>query len=593
MRSFKAFINAIRYCLRLSWKTSWFYTVVRLAALFAIALIPYISMFATKHLIDMLSTGQSIQASMFVLPLLAIALGGFLSAVSGKVIQYMQTVHNDMLTNRIALNLMNKTTTMDMEFFDSPDYLDTLQAVSIDSMSLVNIIWNVFTAISYLITYISAVVMICTYSWVYALVLTIAAIPSALVTQKYTQTLYRWRLDHMNDERQMSYFRGISSDRDFASDVRLYGLGQFFVKRYQDIWTAFFTGRKSVQRKQLFTALLVSLLPEICVFFLLLDITASILGGSNSVGDFTLYTGLFATLTTSVYTLISALASVYEDKLRVDTVQKFEARENKVQDTGTLQLVPGSMEIEFENVSFCYPNFGQDVLKGVSFKLAPKEKACLIGLNGAGKSTIIKLLLRFYDPTSGAIYVNGKDIRSYSLLSLRRGISTFFQEFVTYALPLRENVAISDPGRARADDTHIFELLQLVGAQYLPGKLPNGLESYIKKVFDDKGYEPSGGEAQKIALARALYRKCNLIIFDEPSSSLDPVSEYEFFESIQSFWEDKTALFTSHRLSAVFLADKIIFLEDGQITEQGTHEELMISNGKYAEVYRLQAGKYR
>ncbi len=591
---FRRFMSAVIYCMRLSWETSPLYSLIRAFAYIANALLPFVTLYASKYLLDMLAAAghaeQPFADAVFLL--LAISGVSVFKLMLNKLIQYTQNIHNELMANRIQIGLMTKSMSIDMEFFDSPDYMDAMQATMVDSSALTNIVWNIFSGVSSIVSLISAFIMIGVENWLYSIVLTIASIPSALMSRRYTKALYGWRLSHTKEDRKMGYIQSLSGHRVFAGDIRLFNLKDYLVERYQNIWRLIITGRKGMMKRQLTAALLTAILPEICVFVVLIYITKGIFAGSNTVGDYTLYSGLLASLTGSLTCAIDAIAEIYEDKLKVDTVKQFESRANYVLDNGK-RVLEGDIAIEFRLVSFRYPNTERFVLKNLSFSIAPKEKICLVGINGAGKSTIIKLLLRFYDVTDGQILINGHDIRDYTLQSLRRGFSTFFQQYDKYAFSLRDNIRISDLKAEDENDKRTIETIESVGAQELLKKAPKGLDTWLSRMFDPDGFEPSGGEAQKIALARAVYRDCSMIIFDEPSASLDPVSEMNLFENMQEIFEDKTALFTSHRLSIVHLADRIFLLDNGRIMEQGSHQELMALRGAYAGLYSLQAEKYK
>lgn len=592
--SFNGFLSALIYCIRLSWDTSPLYTLMRTFAYLANALIPFITLYASKFLLDMLAQAVYIERAFsdVVFLLIIISVASALKLMINRVIQYAQNIHNEMMSNTIQMGLMTKSMSIDMEFFDSPDYMDAMQATMVDSYALTNIVWNIFSGVSSIVSLVSAFIMIGAENWLYSIILTLASIPSAFMSRKYTNALYSWRLSHTKEDRKMGYIQSLAGHRVFAGDVRLFDLKNYLVNRYQSIWSLLIMGRKKMMKRQLAAALLTAMLPEICVFIVLIYITKGIYDGNNTVGDYSLYSGLLGTLTGSLTYAIDAIAGIYEDKLKVDTVKRFESRKNHVLDKGD-KILEGDMDIEFRNVGFHYPNTERYVLKNLSFRILPKEKICLVGVNGAGKSTIIKLLLRFYDVSEGQILINGSDIRDYTLKSLRRSFSTFFQQYDKYAFTLRDNIRISDLEAEDKSDERIFETIASVGAQEVFNKASKGLDTWLSRMFDPNGFEPSGGEAQKIALARAVYRTCSTIIFDEPSASLDPVSEMNLFENMQQIFMDKTALFTSHRLSIVHLSDRIFLLENGNILEQGSHEELMALRGQYARLYSLQAEKYK
>jgi len=301
---------------------------------------------------------------------------------------------------------------------------------------------------------------------------------------------------------------------------------------------------------------------------------------------------LLAQLLGAVFMLTYSVMRLYEDRLKIQNVQQFSRFANTVQNNGKRTLAIGEpVGIEFRRVSFRYPDTDALVLDGISFAIAPGEKLCIIGLNGAGKSTIMKLLLRFYDADAGEILINGHPIHEYELTNLRGAFSSFFQHVVQYAFTLRENVILSDLAQSDAQ-AGLMRALEQADALDLLDDLPQGVDSHVTKEFAADGAELSGGQYQKLALARTFYRRCAVMLLDEPSAALDPEAEHRVFAYLEEFCKDKTTVFTSHRLSNVYLADTIVLLEGGKITEQGTHRALMAQNGRYAALYRLQAEKY-
>jgi len=586
------FISAVIFCIRLSWGTSRLYTIIRVFVYIVNAILPLVSIYSTKMLLDVLADadGNNDGITNVLLLLCTICIITICSAGVNKLLQYIQSLHTELMGNQIQIELMSKHMNVDIEFFDSPNYIDAMLATMTDSSALPNIVWNIFYGLSSIISFTSAFIVLGIENWLYPVILTCTSFPSAIMNQRYTRVLYEWHLTHITEERKMSYIQSLTNNKVLAGDIRLFNLSEYLKRRYQDIWVLLYTGRRALYKRQLFSVIIASLLPEISVLGIIIHITSGIINGYNSVGDYVLYSALLGALVGSLTYLINSIVSIYEDKLKVDTVKKFLARENAVQDDGKMVLC-GDMTIEFRNVSFKYPDTENTILRNLSFKIEPREKICLIGINGSGKSTIIKLLLRFYNVTEGHILINGADIREYSLLSLRRGFSTYFQQFDKYAFSLRDNIIISDLEHDE-DDELVLKSLETAGALEIKKKAPFGLDTMLSRVFTSDGIELSGGEAQKVALARAIYRSCTTIILDEPSSSLDPVSEMAFYNSMCDYLSDKTALFTSHRLNIVHLADRILLLDEGRIKENGSHKELIALGGDYANLYMLQASKY-
>jgi ABC-type multidrug transport system fused ATPase/permease subunit len=282
---------------------------------------------------------------------------------------------------------------------------------------------------------------------------------------------------------------------------------------------------------------------------------------------------------------------IYDNRLMIENFRSLDSFENQVLDEGEAGL--GMVEsVEFEHVSFKYPLTAQTVLEDVSFKIVKGKKTAFVGLNGSGKSTMIKLLLRMYDPDKGTIRINGMDIKEYALASLRSQFSCYFQDMPNYCFSLRENFTVSDEGLPGGDAKIIEALKDSCGSDILD-KANGSLDTDLFRVFDPNGIELSGGQHQKLALARAIFRRHSALVLDEPSSNLDPMAEHGIFNSLRKLTEGKLTIFTSHRLSNISLADRVIVMEGGRVIEDGTQEELLRNGQRYAELFNYQRDKYQ
>ena len=336
--------------------------------------------------------------------------------------------------------------------------------------------------------------------------------------------------------------------------------------------------------------MLLNWLPEAVVVYVGYDIALGVLRKTATIGDYSLYVGLVGQLWGSISQMSNSAMQILDNQLRIENVRSLESFQNHVPDKGS-EILKSISKIQFENVTFSYPGTQKKVIDDVSFTIRAGEKIAFVGLNGSGKSTLVKLLLRMYDPDSGVIKINDLDIRQYSINSLRTNFSVYFQEMQNYSFSIRDNLTIADEANPDAEGS-ISRAIEDSCCQDVLSGAPRGLETDLTKLFESDGLELSGGQNQKLALARAFYRRHTAIILDEPSSNLDPKAENDIFTSLKQITDGRLTIFTSHRLSNVFLADRIIVMENGQILEEGTQEELINNNRRYAELFQYQKRKY-
>lgn len=582
------------YCMRLSWEASRLYTALRVCCELFVPLLGIVSAYLGKYLLDLLAgsfvTDERQQALLFFLG--AVLLVKLLESIAGKGQQYMQMVHNELLGEKISLMLMRCSTGIDMEYFDNTEYYDKLRSAANDANAITQVLWNVLTFVGQCVSFLSVFAVLWLAKPVYGILLLAAAVPHAAVSVWYTKNLYHFSLDQINAERRKGYLQGICMEKAYAQDIRLFDTGDLLREKYHVIWREVFEKRRTLVRSRTLFMILAACLPELVSFGIAVDIGRNVLAGAGSVGDYSLYTGLAVQLISSCSLLAYTFSSIYDNKLRIENFKRVFEFENHVPDTGTRGLAEVE-KIEFSHVSFRYPGTNGRALSDVSFCLYKGEKTAFVGINGAGKSTLIKLLLRMYEPEEGCIRINDIPIGEYRLKELRNCFSVYFQEMRNYSMSVYENVTMSDLEREKAEgEQAVYQALAAGCCDDILKKTKKGLGTNLTRVFDAEGMELSGGQSQKIALARCLFRRRPVLVLDEPSSNLDPEAEHDIFENLKILTDGKLTIFTSHRLSNVFLADKIIVLENGQIVEMGTQRQLLENKNRYAELFRYQSEKF-
>jgi ABC-type multidrug transport system fused ATPase/permease subunit len=551
-----------------------------------------VSAFLGKYLIN-LFTGTFVTQNKYstcLILLICIFVIGFLQRGGSSLEQYMQSMHDNILNENLAMKIMDCSVKTDLEYYDNTVYYDKLQAAARDSFSLIHIMWNALVFLSALISFIGIFSVLWLSNPLYGILLTVAAIPSVAMSTKYTKSIYHLSMEQLNNERKKGYFQGIAMDKQYAQEVRLFNIGDYLREKHYLMWKEVFGRQRIVARKRATTAILWGCLPEILSMFIGINIGYKIFNGIATVGDYSLFSGLIIQFLSACSRMSLSFTNIYDNKLRIINLKGIFEFENHVINNGKLDLERVD-SIEFEHVSFSYPSTDKWILDDVSFCLFRGKKTAFVGVNGSGKTTLIKLILRMYDPNMGKIKINGIDLKEYSLESLRANFSVYFQEMGNYCMSILENITISDITRSYERDA-VMDALKRSCCDDIVEKAPKGLLNSLTRIFDEDGVELSGGQYQRVALARAIYRRNTALILDEPSSNLDPKAEHDIFENLKVITEGKLTIFTSHRLSNISLADRIIVLENGRIVEDGSQHQLLKNNDRYAELYRYQKEKF-
>ena len=394
-------------------------------------------------------------------------------------------------------------------------------------------------------------------------------------------------------KRQIDYLRFLGASKDSAKELKLFGLSKFLTDRFKQLSDDIYIQNVSLAKRRLVASSLLSLLTTVGYYGAYAYVILETIQGKMSVGTLTFLTGAIAGASANLQMIFSTFSSIADQSLFLtDLLQFFAVKPTVFSKPNALKTPqPIKIGIEFRDVSFSYPGGGRPILKNLNLFLKPDERIALIGENGEGKTTIVKLLTRLYDPTFGQILLDGVDLREYDLEDYSSNIAVIFQDFMRYDMTAWENIAVGQIGsRENLDKVELAAKKSL--AEGVIKKLPRGYDQMLGRRFET-GVDLSGGEWQKVALARAYLRDAQILVLDEPTAALDARSEHEVFERFAELTKGKMALLISHRFSTVKMADRIIVLERGVIAEEGRHEQLMAHGGRYAEMFELQAASYR
>ena len=586
---FSGLFKNVWFGIKTCFLASKFYFSMKLVILMFTTLIPLVNLWLWKEVLNgIVDFGNSKKTVLVCLVIyLALQLATYLV---DQFNNYVQDRYSDELKFYIEEQMMDKTSRMDLSFFDSAKMGDKVRHARNNFLTMMNMSWLVFDIISAFINVAATLIIVCTYKWWLGLVTLVLLIPFMLYNKKRTERKLQMEKEQLRDNRKKDYYRDVFFNDNVQFEVKLNNIGSYFIGKYKETWRKLYKINKTEDIKHNIINTLIMIVNVSSEFLVLTVSVFDIVNKHIGIGDLQYNLGMVSRLRSQSQLLMNKINKFLSDNTRLIELQEFMDIEPEVEKSGTLN--PSSNpKIEFCNVSFRYPNAEQYVLKDCSFTIEPHEKIGLIGLNGAGKSTIIKLMFRFYDPEDGCIKLDGVDLKEYDVYAVRKVFGVLFQDYVTYCLPLREIIALSDFDE-RFNDEKLKKACDISGASEVIKDWENGFDSVLGRYYADNGKDLSGGQWQLVGLARAYFKDSEYMILDEPSAALDPISEDRIFEQLYHLSEGKSSVTISHRLSNTTLADKILVIGDGHIIEQGSHFELLKQNGKYAELFNLQASKY-
>ncbi len=590
-------IKSLSLCFSLAWRASKGIFCIRIVIEVVTAVLPFISMFISKKIIDFFVASalnrdfNKNALYYFCILILGLLLINISQKAVGMAKDYFGTIHKDIINKLINRKIAEKATAVDLSFFDSTFFYNELNNVRMDSYALEAMTWYAIDLIRLSIQFIMASAILISLTPLISVALIVASIPVLVAENIYKMNLYGFQLYTSKDRRKMDYLISILTGRMFAKDVRLFNIKDEMLNRYEKIWNNWFKEKRGMAAKQSIRQTFLSIIPQICIGCALVYIGYNILQGRLTVGDYSLYSGSIGQLDGCIMSLVTLLAQIHDNNMRITNFNRFLEWKSLLAPCGSI-MPPSDFTIEFKDVSFKYPGSDKYVLENVNFCIGSKEKIALVGRNGAGKSTIVKLILRYYDPTEGKILINGTEIKEFDIDAYRKKFTVMFQDYANYAFTVRENITIADM-ESKDNLSKIEDACIKSEAAGVVDKLGAGLDTYLTGMFEEDGRELSGGEWQKIGLARTFFREGEMIILDEPSAALDAEAEHNVFMKFAELCKGKGSVFISHRLANIATADKIIVLDKTGVAEIGTHTGLMEKEGHYAYLFNLQADKYK
>ncbi|MCC5609857.1 ABC transporter ATP-binding protein/permease [Nostoc sp. CHAB 5834] len=584
----------------LVWTTSRSLTILLASLTIVAGLLPAAISYISKLIVDAVVLASQVNShngfvniypSLSYVGLEAIAV--ILLAGSQRGIIICQSLLRALMGQRVNVLILEKALTLDLRQFEDSEFYDKLtnarREASVRPLSLVNRTFGLVQNALSLFTY--GILLVNFSAWA-VVVLILAAMPVFIAETKFAGEgfrLFSWRAA---ETRQQHYLENLLAREDFVTEVKLYQLGEMLLGRYRNLFEQLYGEDRDLTLRRGFWGYLLSLVSTGAFYVAYAWIVLETVLGRISLGDMTMYLTVFRQGQSTFSNALTSIGGMYEDNLYLSNLYDFlEEEVPKSWGNATIGLNPQD-GIRFENVSFTYPGSSKPALTNISLHLKPREKLAIVGENGSGKTTLIKLLTRLYTPDSGRIFLDGLDLQEWDVDVLRRRIGVIFQNFVRYQFTVGENIGVGDVEHLE-NKTRWRTAAEKGMSQSFIDQLPQSFQTQLGRWFKG-GQELSGGQWQKIALSRAFMRsQADILVLDEPTSAIDAQAEFEIFNHFRAITQNQMVLLISHRFSTVRMADKIVVIENGEVIEQGTHEELLEIGGRYAKLFLLQAAGYQ
>jgi ATP-binding cassette, subfamily B, bacterial len=561
------------------------------AAVLPIGLL-YVSKLIIDSIVYVISKHQAIPHRLWWLVVAEFVIA-LMTSVVARVISFLDQLLADKYTRHVSIQVMKHAAELDVIAYEDPVFYDRLERARVQATDRLAMIQMLGQLVQQVITTITLSISIIYFSPWLLLLLVAGVIPAFLGESHFAFLGYAKNFRQTPVRRQLDYLRILGGSKEAAKELKLFGLSGFLTERFTRLSDEVYEENVALSRRKLIAGGLLSVLGTLGYYAAYVWVIWRTVTGALSIGTLYFLAGAILQASTNIQMIFSTLSGVADQALFLTDLLAFFEMQPTIRSKPNALPAPRPIQrgFEFRNVSFAYPGSSRLILKKLDFTLHVGERVALIGENGQGKTTIVKLITRLYDPTEGQVLLDGVDLREYSLEDLYKEIGVIFQDFMRYEMTARENVAV---GRIE----EIGNMAEIVAASHksladeVIAKLPAKYDQMLGRRFET-GVDLSGGEWQKLALARAYLRDAQLLMLDEPTAALDARSEYEVFERFSELTAGKMALFISHRFSTVRMADRIVVLADGQIAEDGSHEQLMALGGQYAEMFELQAASYR
>jgi ATP-binding cassette, subfamily B, bacterial len=598
-RQFWQLVDNLPRLLQLVWAAVPQWLLLSLGLTLLTSLLPIVQLFVSKLVVDqvvvVLQAAADDRPQLIQQLILYAGIGFGLSLVEDLFNQtnsYVSTMLGDRFSLYANTQLLEKAVHLDLAHYESPEFHDLLRLAQTGSIYPLQVLRLLLNLLSQGLRLVGLLTLLLRFKGWVILLLVATTAPTFWMSIRYSEFRFwmtRWQ---MPSRRLADYFEDVLTEGNYAKEVRIFNLGSHLLDEYREIRQTFNQEAQSLAQKQAISQWLISLVSAVGFYGAYALVLWEALQGSITLGDLTLYTGTFQQAQGTMSGILSTIANLYEYSLYIEQYFDFLALEPKVVSLSEANPMPHPIQtgLKLDNVSFTYPGADEPTLKHLTLEVKPQECIALVGANGSGKTTLLKLLTRLYDPDEGQIFLDEQPLQSFDLADLRLNVGVLFQDFVRYPLSVENNIGFGY--LPKLDDQDLIQQAATnAGAAELIEGLTGGYKSVLGKMFSG-GVDLSGGQWQKIGLARAFMSQAQILVLDEPTAAVDAIAEHDLFQRFRQLTAGKMTFLVSHRFSTVRMADRIVVLKAGEIAEVGSHQDLMARNGLYAEMFTLQASSY-
>ncbi len=586
------------YIFKLVWETQPLLLIFMMFMTVYNGVMPLVGTLVSANLLDCIVRSFTEEVNL-VMPLVYQFGWLFLNTLTSSLYNMTVQIAGERVTNHVKVKIMNKAKTVDLASFDMPDFYERLENANREAgMRPVNILRSSFELVSKIISmfsYLAVLTVILTtlpsYSIIFFIIFICLAFANAAVSFHFRRKNFNYMFHRSKDRRKMNYYSDLIVNRDMVKEIRLFDLSDMLIGKYNDVFRGYFSGIKKLIWQEGASNLALSLATAVMNGVLFYMVATNV----SQIGDYSVYTGALNSISAALSAIIVMTSSIYEGSLFIDNMILFMNEKQTVKPVIEDPVKPETHKghtIELRNVTFRYPGSDKDVIHNMNLTIKSGSTVALVGLNGAGKTTLIKLITRLYDPTSGMILLDGRDIREYDTKALYKLYGIIFQDFGKYAESAGDNIAFGDISREKLEGD-VVAAARNSGADGFIERMPEKYDTPLTRYFEKDGTELSVGQWQKLSVARAFYCNADILILDEPTASLDAIAEQEIYMQFDRLRKGKTSIFVSHRLSSATIADTVVVLENGCVAEMGSHEELMAQRGIYHKLFSTQAARYQ